>query len=168
MNKLVLPVDALLGLNTMRELRMLISPDTNEVIYKGKLLKVTSKSFSLAFLDLPLTGGQSVFHIVAMEWLGGEKGHWPTVSAKVEGTREIPDQAAKKITVRVDKAQVGSDVCIDDAPKHVPYCGRINSFKSQGGQPHRGPDSQHFRGAHHLKTSPTYRSVPSLRQAGSL
>ncbi len=33
-NKLALPVDALLGLNTMREIRMLISPDTNEVIYK--------------------------------------------------------------------------------------------------------------------------------------
>ncbi len=28
-NKLALPVDALLGLNTMRELRMLISPDIN-------------------------------------------------------------------------------------------------------------------------------------------
>ncbi len=38
-NKLALPVDALLGLNTMRELRMLISPDTNEVIYKGTPLK---------------------------------------------------------------------------------------------------------------------------------
>ncbi len=48
--------------------------------------------------------------------MGGEKGHWPTVSAKVEETQEIPDWAAKKIAVRVDKAQVGNDVCIDGAP----------------------------------------------------
>ncbi len=47
--------------------------------------------------------------------MGGVKGHWPTVSAKVERTQEIPDQAAKIITIRVDKAQAGSDVCIDGA-----------------------------------------------------
>ncbi len=47
--------------------------------------------------------------------MGGEKSHWPTVSAKVAGTQEIPDRAGKKITVRVDKAQVGSDVYIDGA-----------------------------------------------------
>ncbi len=34
-NKLALPMDALLGFNTMRELRMLIIPYTNEDIYKG-------------------------------------------------------------------------------------------------------------------------------------
>ncbi len=48
--------------------------------------------------------------------MGREKGQWPTVSAKVEGTQEIPDRTAKKIKVRVDKAQVGSDVCTDGAP----------------------------------------------------
>ncbi len=48
--------------------------------------------------------------------MGGGKGHWPTVSAKVERTQEIPDRAVKMITIRVDKAQVGSDVCIDGAP----------------------------------------------------
>ncbi len=50
-NKLALPVDAILGLNAMRELRMLISPDTNEVIYKGKPLKGMSNPSPLAFLD---------------------------------------------------------------------------------------------------------------------
>ncbi len=70
----------------------------------------------LAFLDSPLTGEQSVSPTVAKQRLGGEKGHWPTVSAKVKGTQEISDWAAKKITVWVDKAQVGSDVCIDGAP----------------------------------------------------
>ncbi len=48
--------------------------------------------------------------------LGGGKDHWPTVSAKVERTQEIPDRAAKMITIRVDKAQIGSDVCMDGAP----------------------------------------------------
>ncbi len=75
-----------------------------------------SNSFPLAFLDSPLTGEQSVSPIVAKQRLGGEIGHWPTVSAKVEGTQEIPDRVAKKITVKVDKTQVGSDVCIDGAP----------------------------------------------------
>ncbi len=116
MNKLVLPVDTLLGLNTMRELSVLTSPDTNEVIYKGKPLKEMSNPVPLAFLDLPLTGEQSVSPTVAKERLGGEKCHWPTILAKVEGTQEIPGWVAKKITVRVDKAQVGSNVCIDGAP----------------------------------------------------
>ncbi len=144
-NKLALPVDTLLGLNTMRELRMLISPDTNEVIYKGKPFKGMSNPSPLVFLDSPLTEeqessevSQSFSLIVAKEQLGGEKGHWPTFSAKVEGTQEIPDWVAKKITVRVDKAQVGSDICIDGAPNML-YCGRIHSFKSQGGQSHSGP-----------------------------
>ncbi len=48
--------------------------------------------------------------------MGGEKGHWPTVSAKVDRTQEIPDWAAKIITITIDKAQAGSDVCIDGAP----------------------------------------------------
>ncbi len=109
-------MDAVLGLNTLRELMMLISPDTNEVIYKGKPLKGMSNPSPLTFLDSPLTGEQSVSPIVAKELLVGEEGHWPTVSAKVEGTQEIPDRAAKKIKVRVDKAKVGSDVCIDGAP----------------------------------------------------
>ncbi len=69
----------------------------------------------LAFLDSPLAEGQTVSPIVAKQRLGGGKGHWPTVSAKVERTQEIPDRAAKIITIRVDKAQVGSDVCIDGA-----------------------------------------------------
>ncbi len=47
--------------------------------------------------------------------MGGGKGHWPTVSAKVEITQEMPDQAAKMITIRVDKAQIGNDICIDGA-----------------------------------------------------
>ncbi len=47
--------------------------------------------------------------------MGEGKGHWPTVSAKVKRTQEIPDRAAKIITIRVDKDQVGSDVCIDGA-----------------------------------------------------
>ncbi len=47
--------------------------------------------------------------------MGEGKGHCPTVLTKVEGTQEIPNQAAKMITIRVDKAQVGSDVCIDGA-----------------------------------------------------
>ncbi len=65
MNKLALPVDALLGLNTMRELRILISPDSNQVIYKGKPLKGMSNPSPLVFLYSPLTGGQSVSPIVA-------------------------------------------------------------------------------------------------------
>ncbi len=115
-NKLALPVDALLGLNTMRELGILISLDSNEDIYKGEPLKGMSDPSPLAFLDSPLTREQSVSSIVAKQRLGGEKGHWPTVSAKVEGTQEIPDRAAKTITIRVDKAKFGSDVCIDGAP----------------------------------------------------
>ncbi len=113
---LALPVDALLGLTTMRELGILISPDSNEIIYEGKPLKETSNPSWLAFLDSPLTGEQTVSPIVAKQRLGGGKGHWPTVSAKVEKTQEIPDRAAKIITIRVDKAQVESDACIDGAP----------------------------------------------------
>ncbi len=89
----------------MRELRMLISPDTNEVIYKGKPLKGMSNPYPMAFLDSLITEGQessedthSVCPIVAKERLSGEKGHWPTVATKVEGIQEIPDQDAKKIT----------------------------------------------------------------------
>ncbi len=115
-NKLALPMDALIGLNTMRELGALISPDSNEIIYKGKPLKGMSNPFPLGFLDSPLTGEQSVSPIVAKQRLGGGKGHWPTVSAKVERTQEILDRAAKMVTIRVDKAQVGSDICIDGAP----------------------------------------------------
>ncbi len=70
----------------------------------------------LAFLDSPLTGEQTVSLIVSKQRLGGGKGHWPTVSTKVERTQEIPDRAAKMITIRVDKLQVGSDVCVDGAP----------------------------------------------------
>ncbi len=51
-------MDALLGLKTMRELRMLISPDTNEVIYKGEPLKGMSNPSPLAFLYSPLTEEQ--------------------------------------------------------------------------------------------------------------
>ncbi len=47
--------------------------------------------------------------------MGEGKGHWPTVSAKFEQTQEIPNRAAKIITIRVHKAQVGSDVCIHGA-----------------------------------------------------
>ncbi len=67
-NKLALPVDALLGLNTMRELGILISPDSNEVIYKG-----VSNPSPLAFLGSPLTGEQFVSPIIAKQWLGGQK-----------------------------------------------------------------------------------------------
>ncbi len=93
---MVLPVDALLGLNTMRELEVLISPDSNEIIYGGKPLKGMSNPSPLAFPDSPLTGEQTVSLIVAKQRLGGGKGHWPTVSAKVERTQEIPDRAAKR------------------------------------------------------------------------
>ncbi len=101
--KLALPVDALLGLNTMRELGILISPDSNEIIYEGKPLKGMSNPSPLAFLDSPFAEEQTVFPIVAKQRLGEGKGHWPTVSAKVEITQEIPDRAAKVITIRVDK-----------------------------------------------------------------
>ncbi len=82
-----------------------------------------SKPSPLAFLDSPLTeeqdsseDSQSVSLIVTKERFDGEKVHWPTVSAKVEGNQETPDRAAKKITVRVDKAQVGRGVYRDGAP----------------------------------------------------
>ncbi len=113
---LALPVDALLGLNTMRELGILISHDSNAIIYKGKPLKGMTNPSPLVFLDSPLTGEQTVSPIVAKQRLGGGKGRWPTVSAKVERTQEMPDRAAKIITIRVDKAQVGSHVCVDSAP----------------------------------------------------
>ncbi len=64
-NKLALSVDALLGLNTMRELGILISPDSNEIIYEGKPLKGMSNPFPMAFLDSPLTGEQTLSPIVA-------------------------------------------------------------------------------------------------------
>ncbi len=77
----------------------------------------------LTFLGSPLTEEQEssedvlfVSPIFPEEGLGGDKGHWPTVSVKIDGTQEIPDRAAKKIAVRVDKAQVDSDICIDGAP----------------------------------------------------
>ncbi len=104
---MALPVDALLGLNTMRQLGIFTSPASNEIVYEGKPLKGMSNPFPLAFLDSPLAEEQTVSPIVAKERLGGGKGHSPTVSAKVERTQEIPDRAAKIITVRVDKAQVG-------------------------------------------------------------
>ncbi len=109
-------MDALLGLSTMRELGILISPDLNKIIYEGKPLRGMSNPSQLAFLDPPVTGEQTVSLIVAKQRLGGGKGHWPTVSAKAGRTQEISDRAAKMITIRVDKAQVGSDVCIDGAP----------------------------------------------------
>ncbi len=52
---LALPVGALLGLNTMRELGILISPNENEIIYEGKPLKGMSNLSPLAFLDSPIT-----------------------------------------------------------------------------------------------------------------
>ncbi len=70
----------------------------------------------LAFLDSPLTREQTVYCIVAKEQLGGGKGHWRTVSAKIERTQKITDRTAKIITIRVDKAHVGCDVCIDCVP----------------------------------------------------
>ncbi len=114
-NKLALPVDALLGLNTMRELGILINPGSNEIIYEDKPLKGMSNPFALAFLDSPFAEEQTVSPIVAKKRLGGGKVHWPTVSAKVETIQEIPDRAAKMITIRLDKAQVGSGVYIDGA-----------------------------------------------------
>ncbi len=99
----------------MRELGILISPDSNEIIYEGKPLKGMSNPSPLAFLYLPFAEKQTVSPIVAKQRLGEGKGHWPTFSAKVERTQEIPNRAAKIITIRVDKAQVGSDVCIDGA-----------------------------------------------------
>ncbi len=138
-----------------------MSPNTNEVIYKGKPLKGMSNPSPLAFLDLPLTGEQSVSPIVTKEQLSGKKGHWPTVSAKVKGTLEISDRAAKKITVRVDKAQVGNDACIDDAPK-ICHTEVESTLSRVGRQSHGGHGSQHFRDAHHLKTRPTCQSVHSL------
>ncbi len=113
-NKVALSVDVLLGLNTMRELGILISPDSNEVIYEGKPLKGMSNPSPLAFLDSPPTGEQTVSPIVAKQRLGWGKGL--TVSAKVERTQEIPYLEAKIITIRVDKAHVGCDVCIDCVP----------------------------------------------------
>ncbi len=105
-------MDALLGLNTMRDLEILRSPDSNEI----KPLKGLSNPSPLAFLDSPLTEEQTVSPIVAKQRLGGGKGHWRTISAKVERTQETPDQAAKTIAIRVDKAQVISNVCIDGSP----------------------------------------------------
>ncbi len=109
-------MDALLGMNTVRELGILISPDSNEIIYGGKPLKGMINPYPLAFIDSQLTGEQTVYPIFAKERLGRGKGHWPTVSAKVERTQEIPDREAKIITIRVKKAQVWSDICIDGAP----------------------------------------------------
>ncbi len=108
-------MDASLSLNTMRELGILISPDSNEIIYEGKPLKGMSNSSPLAFLCSPLTGEQTVSPIVPKHRLGAGKGHWPTVSAKVERTQGMPDRAAKMITIRVGKAQVGNDICIGGA-----------------------------------------------------
>ncbi len=98
-------MDALLGLNTMRELGILISPDSDEIIYEGKLLKGMSNPSPLAFLDSPITEEQTVSPIVAKQRLGEGKGHWPIVSAKVGGAQEIPDRAAKMITIRVKPQQ---------------------------------------------------------------
>ncbi len=100
----------------MGELGILINPDSDEIIDEGKPLKGMSNPSPLAFLDSPLTEEQTVSPIVAKERLGGDKGHWPSVSAKVKGTQEIPDRAAKIITIRVVKALVGTDVCIDGVP----------------------------------------------------
>ncbi len=108
-------MDALLSLNTMRELGILISPDSNEIIYEGKPLQGMSNPSPLALLDSPLKEEQIVSPIAAKQRLGGGKGHWLTVLAKVERTQETPDRAAKMITMRVDNAQVGGDVCIDGA-----------------------------------------------------
>ncbi len=69
------------------------------------------------FLDSPFAEEQTVSPVVAKQRLGEGKGHWPTVSAKLKRTQEIPNRAAKMITIRVDKAQVGSDVCIDGASR---------------------------------------------------
>ncbi len=44
------------------------------------------------------------------------KNIWPTVTAKVEGTQEIPDRAIKSITIKVKEAHDGSDICINAAP----------------------------------------------------
>ncbi len=127
--KLALPVDALLSLNIIRELGILISPDSNEIIYEGKPLKGMSNPSPLAFLDSPLAEEQTFSPIVAKQRLGGGKGHWPTAPAKVERTQEIPDRAAKMTTIRADKAQVGSDVCIDGA--HNTHCIAVESTLSR-------------------------------------
>ncbi len=97
----------------MRELEILISPVSNEIIYEGKPLKGMSNPSPLSFLDSPFSEEQTVSPIVAKQRLGGGKGQWPTVFSKVERTQDIPNRAPKMITIRVDKAQGGSDVCID-------------------------------------------------------
>ncbi len=65
--------------------------------------------------------------------MDGGKGHWPTVSAKVERTQEIPDRTAKMITIRVDKGQVGSDVCIGGAPNTCPIAVESTLFRVREG-----------------------------------
>ncbi len=83
----------------------------------------------MAFLDSLFAEEQTVSFIVAKQWLGGGKGHWPAVSAKVEPAQEIPNRAAKIITIRVDKAQVGNDVCIHGA-SHT-HCVEVESTLSR-------------------------------------
>ncbi len=56
---------------------------------------------------LPLMSGRSRLQRI--------KDFWPTVAAKVEGTQEIPDRAIKSITVKLNEAHVGSDICINGA-----------------------------------------------------
>ncbi len=120
-NNFALPVEAILGLNSLKELHMIINAERNAVIYRGKHLVGMDNPSPLASQDLSdedshhtVMETHSVSPVDIREQIVVEdKIIWPTVAAKVEGTQEIPDRAMKSIKIEVQEAHVGSDICIE-------------------------------------------------------
>ncbi len=115
-----LPVDGILGLETLKELQMAINPDLNAVTYRGQHIRGMDEPMPLAPSVSP--GNQcfsdkvTVSPVSVTQQAGqSESRHWRTVSATVEGSQVIPDGVAKCIKIKAKGAPVGSDISVHHA-----------------------------------------------------
>ncbi len=103
---------------------MVIKSNINAVIYQGRHLVGMDNPSPLMSQDVSGTESQQTVeetHTVSSvdvseQLIVKNKNVWPTVAAKVEGIQEVPDRAMKCMTVKVQEAHLGSDICIEDSP----------------------------------------------------
>ncbi|RUM27774.1 MAG: hypothetical protein DSY32_05100, partial [Aquifex sp.] len=120
-----LPSDGLLGLTAMKSHRIVIYPKQNSVMYCGKRHTAMKHPVPLATLSPVISrsterkDGQNeelqftIPSIYAPKRPTDVTEGWKEVKATVYGDQEIPDRVAKRITIRVPDAPVGSDICLD-------------------------------------------------------
>ena len=118
--RLSLPVDGILGLETMKKLHVAINIDLNAVTYQGQHLMGMGKPRPLVPSGSQGSKGcrenATVSPVSVEQQLQlGEMSKWQNVIATVEGPQVIPDGVAKSITIKVKEAPVGSDICMDQA-----------------------------------------------------